>query len=119
MDEEGYLYIVDRAKDRYRTGGENVYPAEIENILSGYDKIANVTIICVPDETWGEAGMVFIVPQKGHTVTIEEIHTFLEGKAAKYKFPKYIQILEELPMTASGKIKKSDLKAKYGVRLDR
>lgn len=118
MDEEGYFYMVDRAKDMYRTGGENVYPAEVEKILAGHEKIAFVTIIGIPDEKWGEAGKAFIVLQEGKTITLPEIHAFLEGKVAKYKYPKEIQILKELPMTTTGKIKKSELKEKYGVRLN-
>lgn len=118
MDEEGYFYIVDRAKDMYRSGGENVYPAEVEKILADHPKIAHVTIIGVPDEKWGEVGKVFVVPNKGETITLEEINTFLEGKVARYKYPKQMQLLEELPMTTTGKIKKVELKEKYGVRFD-
>lgn len=118
MDEDGYFYIVDRAKDMYRSGGENVYPAEVEKILADHPKIALVTIIGVTDEKWGEVGKVFVVPNKGKTITLEEIHTFLEGKVARYKYPKQIQLLDKLPMTTTGKIKKVELKEKYGVRFD-
>ena len=109
-DEEGYFYIVDRAKDMYRSGGENVYPAEIEKVLAGHPKIANVAIIGVPDETWAETGMAFVVPEEGERPTKEEILEYLEGKVARFKFPSYIKYLKSIPMTASGKIKKSDLK---------
>ncbi len=118
MDEEGYLFMVDRAKDMYRSGGENVYPAEIEKLLAGHEKIANITIIGIPDEKWGEAGKAFIVCKEGKTITLAEIHAFLNGKVARYKYPKELEILDTLPMTASGKIKKSELKARYGVRLN-
>jgi fatty-acyl-CoA synthase len=114
MDEEGFLYIVDRAKDMYRSGGENVYPAEVEKVLASHPKVLNVAIIGVPDETWGETGKAFIVPKEGEGLTKEEIYEYLDGKVARYKFPKHIVFMEELPMTASGKIKKVELKERYG-----
>ncbi len=110
MDEEGYFYIVDRAKDMYRSGGENVYPAEVEKILAGHPKISNVAIIGVPDEKWGETGMVFVVPAKGETITLEEIGAYLDGKVARFKYPRRLQLMEDLPLTATMKIKKSELK---------
>lgn len=114
MDEEGFFYIVDRAKDMYRSGGENVYPAEIEKVLANHPKILNVAIIGVPDEKWGETGKAFIVPEEGETVTLEDLHTFLKGKVARFKFPNHILCLDALPMTSSGKIRKLELKEKYG-----
>lgn len=113
MDEDGYFYIVDRAKDMYRTGGENVYPAEIEKILVNHPDIENAVIVGVPDDTWGETGKAFVVPEKGKTVTIEAVREYLSGKVAKYKFPTHLEIISSLPMTATGKIKKSELKEKY------
>ena len=117
-DEEGYFYIVDRAKDMYRSGGENVYPAEIEKVLADHPKILNVAIIGVPDEKWGETGMAFIVPKEGETLTKDEIINFLTGKIARYKFPSHVKFVNELPMTASGKIRKVVLKEKYGAALN-
>ena len=114
-DEEGYLYVTDRANDMYRSGGENVYPAEIEKILASHPKIAHVAIIGVPDEKWGETGKAFVVPQKGEEITKDEIISFLDGKVARYRFPTYVEFLDQLPMTASGKIKKVELKMR---RLD-
>jgi fatty-acyl-CoA synthase len=116
-DEEGYFYIVDRAKDMYRSGGENVYPAEIEKILYNHPDIENVAIIGVADEKWGEAGKAFIVPEKGKTISLEDIHRFLDGKAARYKWPRHMEIITALPMTATGKIRKMELKKEHGVRL--
>lgn len=110
MDEDGYFYIVDRAKDMYRSGGENVYPAQIEKILIDHPKIENVTIIGVPDDKWGEVGKAFIVCKKGESITKEEAHEYLSGKIAKYKFPAHVEMIDDLPMTATGKIRKSELK---------
>jgi fatty-acyl-CoA synthase len=119
VDDEGYFYIVDRAKDMYRSGGENVYPAEIEKALSDHPSVQNVAIIGVPDEKWGETGKAFIVCQPGQTITLEEVHQFLEGKVARYKYPQRVEILSALPVTSSGKIKKAELKNMEGVRLDK
>jgi len=110
MDEDGYFYIVDRAKDMYRSGGENVYPAQIEKILIDHPKIENVTILGVPDDKWGEVGKAFIVCKKGERITKEETHEYLSGKIAKYKFPAHVEMIDDLPMTATGKIRKSELK---------
>jgi fatty-acyl-CoA synthase len=110
MDEEGYIYIVDREKDMYVSGGENVYPAEIEKVLHTHPKIFDVGIVGVPDEKWGEVGKAFIVLKPGETMGNGEVFEFLKGKVAKYKIPKYAEYIEELPKTASGKIQKFVLK---------
>jgi fatty-acyl-CoA synthase len=109
MDEEGYFYLVDRAKSMYRSGGENVYPAEVEKVLSGHPRINHVAIVGVPDEKWGETGKAFVEPKKGETVSLAEIHEFLTGKMAKFKYPSLLELLDEMPMTASGKIKRAAL----------
>lgn len=113
MDEEGYMYIVDRQKDMYISGGENVYPAEIEKIFYTHPKVFDVGIIGVPDGKWGEAGKAFIVLKPGETMVQKEALEFLRGKVAKYKIPKYIEFVEELPKTASGKIQKFLLKEQH------
>ena len=114
MDEEGYFYIVDREKDMYRSGGENVYPAEIEKILLNHPKISQVAIIGFPDDRWGEVGTAFIVPkEQGKTISIEDIKEYLKDKVAKYKHPAHVIMMKELPLTATMKVKKSDLKGEY------
>lgn len=112
-DEEGYFYMVDRAKDMYRSGGENVYPAEVEKVLLSHPMVLQVAIIGVPDDKWGETGKAFIVLKPNEKVNREEIISFLQGKVAKYKFPTHIEFVNGLPMTSSGKVKKDELK-KYG-----
>lgn len=116
-DEEGYFYIVDRAKDMYRSGGENVYPAEVEKVLIDHPKVLNVAIIGVADDKWGETGMAFVVPEEGENPTVEELIEFLEGKVSRFKFPSHIKLVDSIPMTASGKMKKVELKEKYGTVL--
>ncbi|MDX9788957.1 MAG: AMP-binding protein [Desulfobacterales bacterium] len=112
-DEEGFLYIADRAKDMYRSGAENVYPAEVERVLGDHKKIENVAIIGVPDERWGETGKAFIVCKENETLTQEEVLGFLKGKVARYKYPKHIEFIESLPLTAWGKVKKGALKRSF------
>jgi fatty-acyl-CoA synthase len=116
-DEEGYIYIVDREKDMYVSGGENVYPAEIEKVLHTHPKIFDAGIVGVPDEKWGEVGKAFIVLKPGETMGNGEVFEFLKGKVAKYKIPKYAEYIEELPKTASGKIQKFLLKEWHQTKL--
>lgn len=113
VDEEGFFYIVDRNKDMYRSGGENIYPAEVEKVLVGHPKINNVAIIGVLDRKWGEVGLACVVPEKDASISKEEINAFLEGKVARYKYPAYLEIMAELPLTATMKVKKIELKQKF------
>jgi fatty-acyl-CoA synthase len=110
MDEEGYFYIVDRESDMYISGGENVYPAEIEKVILTHPKVSDVGIVGVPDPKWGEVGKAFIVLRQGERMMEKEVFEFLQGKVAKYKIPKYVEFVHELPKTASGKIQKFLLK---------
>jgi fatty-acyl-CoA synthase len=110
IDEEGYIYIVDREKDMYISGGENVYPAEIEKVLFTHPKVFDAGIVGVSDAKWGEVGKAFIVLKPGETMAETEVLEFLKGKIAKYKIPKYVEFVRELPKTPSGKIQKYLLK---------
>jgi fatty-acyl-CoA synthase len=113
-DEEGYIYIVDREKDMYISGGENVYPAEIEKVLHTHPKIFDAGIVGIPDEKWGEVGKAFIVLKPAETMGNGEVFGFLKGKVAEYKIPKVVEYVEALPKTASGKIQKFLLKEAHG-----
>ena len=113
MDDEGYVYIVDRARDVIISGGENIYPAELERVYAGNPKILEAAVIGVPDEKWGEVGKALIALKDGESMTEEEAIDFLKGKLAKYKLPKLVEFTEEFPKTASGKIKKAELKKRY------
>jgi fatty-acyl-CoA synthase len=115
MDEEGYIYIVDREKDMYISGGENVYPAEIEKVLHTHPKIFDAGIVGIPDEKWGEVGKAFIVLKPKETMGNGEVFEFLKGKVAEYKIPKVVEYVEALPKTASGKIQKFLLKETHGI----
>ncbi len=116
-DQDGYFYIVDRAKDMYRSGGENVYPAEIEKVLAGHPKISNVAVIGVPDDKWGETGMAFVVPKQDMELSQSDVVEFLDGKVARYKYPRHVKFIDALPITASGKVKKVELKKQFGASL--
>jgi fatty-acyl-CoA synthase len=105
-DEEGFIYMIDRAKDLYISGGENIHPTEIENLLLSNPTIYDVAVYGVPDEKWGEVGKASIILKEGMSVTVEEVMQFLKGKIGKFKIPKYFEFVEELPRTATGKIKR-------------
>jgi fatty-acyl-CoA synthase len=114
--EDGFVYIMDRKKDMYISGGENVYPAEIEKVLLSHPAVVDAAVVGISDEKWGEVGKAFIVLKGGGKATAEEIRAYLEGKLAKYKVPKYIDFTDALPKTASEKIRKYLLKSNHGGR---
>lgn len=109
-DAEGFFYIVDRKKDMYISGGENVYPAEVEHVLLQHPKVSQVAVVGIPDAKWGEVGCAVIVLRPGDRATEEELLTFCHGRIAKYKIPKSVVVVPELPRTHSGKVQKTSLK---------
>lgn len=109
-DEEGFIYVVDRIKNMYISGAENVYPAEVEYLLQKHPAVDEVAIIGVPDPKWGETGKAFIVVKKDMKVTTEEITEYCAGKLAIYKIPKHVVFLSELPKNHAGKIDRKKLK---------
>jgi fatty-acyl-CoA synthase len=112
-DDEGFLYIVDRKKDMLISGGENVYPAEVEQVLFRHPNIKEVAVIGVPDEKWGESCKAIVVLlDHSQSMTIEDLREFCEGKLARYKMPKFLEVIAELPRTATGKVLKSLLRGK-------
>ncbi|RJP66721.1 MAG: long-chain-fatty-acid--CoA ligase [Candidatus Abyssobacteria bacterium SURF_17] len=113
-DEDGYFYIVERKKDMLITGGENVYPAEVEEVILAHPKVAEVGVIGIPDAKWGESVRAVVAPLSGQALTAEEIQDFCKGKLAKYKIPKSVIFIEELPRNPAGKILKRVLREQYG-----
>jgi fatty-acyl-CoA synthase len=109
-DEEGFHYIVGRKKDMIITGGENVYPLEIEHLLAANPAVDEVAVIGLPDEKWGELVAAFIVLKPSHTIEEEELRAYCERKLGRYKIPKKFILLEELPKTHVGKIDKMKLR---------
>ena len=110
MDEEGFIYIEDRIKDMYISAGENVYPAEIENLLYQMPQIAEAAVVGVPDARWGEVGCVCCALKPGETLDIDVINAHLEASLAKYKRPAHLHIIEALPRNATGKVLKFELR---------
>jgi len=113
LDEEGYLYIYDRKRDMIITGGENVYPAEVENILYSHPAIADVAVIGVPDEHWGESVKAVAVLKPGATLTSEELIAHARGKVAGFKIPKSVDFVNELPRNATGKVLRRLIREPY------
>jgi fatty-acyl-CoA synthase len=109
-DDEGYFYVVGRKKDMFISGGENVYPVEIEQYLSSHPAVREVAVVGVPDEKWGEVGKAYISLKNGMSLTKEEVLGFCAGNLAKYKIPKHVEFMAELPKGDSGKILKRKLK---------
>jgi fatty-acyl-CoA synthase len=113
MDEDGYVYIQDRIKDMIVTGGENVYPREVENALFAHPAVADVAVIGIPDPKFGEAILAFVVLREGHSVAADELIAFARARIAGYKVPRKIEVLDALPRNASGKVLKKDLREPY------
>ncbi len=110
MDEDGDIYIVERKKDMYISGGENVYPAEVENAIYEINEVAETAVIGVNDEKWGESGLAAIVLKNGVSITEDNISAYLNNRIARFKIPKKIVFVEELPRNASGKVLKNLLR---------
>jgi fatty-acyl-CoA synthase len=106
MDVDGYLNIVGRIKDMVIRGGENVYPREIEEFLYGHPDIVDVQVIGVPDERYGEEICAWVRVREGASLTVDAVREFCQGKIAHYKVPRYLQVVDEFPMTVTGKVQK-------------
>lgn len=112
QDEDGYFYVVDRLKDIYISGGENVAPAEVETVIYQMDPVAEVAVVGVPDERWQEVGRAFIVLKAGTSLTENEVTAHCAARLARFKIPKSVVFVDELPHNATGKIVKSELAAR-------
>lgn len=119
LDKDGYLYIHDRVKDMIVSGGENIYPAEVESALFGHPAIADVAVIGVPDEQWGEAVKAIVVKKPGTSASAKEIIDFARERIAGYKVPRSVDFVEALPRNPSGKILKRELRKPYWVGRER
>lgn len=109
-DKDGYYFVVDRIKNMYISGGENVYPAEVEHVIGKHPAVNAVAIVGVADEKWGETGKAFIVLNPEKEITEKEIYDYCVERLAKYKVPKHIQFMDELPQNDAGKIDRKKLK---------
>ena len=106
MDDEGYIEIVGRIKDMVIRGGENVYPREVEEFIYSHPDVADVQVIGVPDERYGEELMAWVIVRAGASLDQEQIRGYCQGKIAHYKIPRYVKLVDEFPMTVTGKVQK-------------
>lgn len=113
FDEEGYLYIVDRVKDMIITGGENVYPKEVEDIIHMRPEVEQCAVVGIPDREWGERVTAFIVPRPGNTVDSGDLKSFLKTRLSPFKVPKEYIVVEEMPKSPAGKILKREIRKQY------
>jgi acyl-CoA synthetase (AMP-forming)/AMP-acid ligase II len=119
-DEDGYLFLVDRKANMIISGGENIFPSEVENVVGGYEKVKDVAVIGIPHEKWGETILAVVVLHQGQAAAPEEITQYCKGKIAGFKVPKNVVFIrdEEMPRTANGKILHRVLREKYGMWKD-
>lgn len=113
LDAQGFMKITDRTKDVIKSGGEWISSIDLENVATGHPKVSQVAVIGVHHPKWEERPLMLVVPVKGATISPEEVLAFLDGKIAKWWVPDAVHVLDELPLTATGKIKKSDLRERY------
>jgi acyl-CoA synthetase (AMP-forming)/AMP-acid ligase II len=111
LDEDGYLFLTDRIKDMIVTGAENVYPAEVEEILAQHPQVVEVAVFGLPDERWGEIVTAAVVTKQD--TDADELIAFARGRLAGYKLPRAVHHLDEMPKTATGKVSKKDLREQY------
>jgi long-chain acyl-CoA synthetase len=113
LDEEGHLFLTDRIKDMVVSGGENVYPVEVEEALAHHPGVADVAVIGVPDDRWGETVKALVIRAPGAAVSAEELIAFARGRLAGYKLPRSVEFVDELPRTPSGKVLKRELRERH------
>lgn len=119
MDADGYVFLKDRIKDLLMSGGENIYPAEVENAIMAHPAVQEVAVIGVPSERWGETPLAVVVPRAGETVDADELIAFTRERLAHYKCPTAVQVIEQLPRNPSGKVLKRELRAPHWAGHDR
>ncbi|RYY64799.1 MAG: fatty-acid--CoA ligase, partial [Comamonadaceae bacterium] len=114
MDDDGYVYIVDRLKDMIISGGENIYSTEVENAISLMPGVAEVAVIGIPDDKWGERVHAIVVPRDGASLTADAVQAWAREKIAGYKVPRSVLVrAERLPLSGAGKVLKNELRAPY------
>jgi acyl-CoA synthetase (AMP-forming)/AMP-acid ligase II len=113
LDEDGYLFISDRLKDMIVSGGENIYPREIEDVLFGLDGVTDAAVIGIPDERWGESPLAFVVRRSGSALTADEVVTHCRSRLASYKCPRRVEFVDTLPRNATGKVLKFELREPF------
>ena len=110
LDAEGYLYVCDRLKDMIISGGENIYPAEIENVLYAHPAVAEVAVVGAPDARWGERAVAFVALKPNTLLSLEEMQNFAADRLARYKLPRELRLVDALPRNSNGKVLKTELR---------
>jgi acyl-CoA synthetase (AMP-forming)/AMP-acid ligase II len=113
VDDGGFIFIEDRVKDMIITGGENVYSPEVERVIAEYPGVAEVAVIGVPDDKWGESVKAVVSPAPGETIDADKLIEYCRGRLAHYKCPRTVDAIEALPRNATGKILKRSLRKEY------
>jgi len=113
MTTRGTIYVVDRIKDMYVSGGENVYPAEVEDVIDQLEAVSHCAVIGVPDDTWGEVGLALVLPRSGATIDVQQLLAHCRERLAGYKVPRHVRAVTELPLNAQGKVQKQELRRRY------
>jgi acyl-CoA synthetase (AMP-forming)/AMP-acid ligase II len=113
VDADGFVYIRDRIKDMIVSGGENIYPAELESVLAGHPAVADVAVIGVPDAKWGESVKALVVRRPGAELSAQELMDWSRGRLAGFKRPRSVDFADAIPRNPSGKILKRDLRQPY------
>ncbi|MGV0715532.1 AMP-binding protein [Mycolicibacterium sp. XJ662] len=114
-DADGYYYLAGRVKEMFKSGGENVYPAEIERVFAEHPEVSDVVVIGVHHEVWGEVGMAVVVPSRlQHPPTLDELNQFAQARLARFKLPKSLAVVDDLPRNVTGKVSRQALKEQYG-----
>jgi fatty-acyl-CoA synthase len=109
-DDEGFYYLVDRVKDMYKSGGENVAPAEVERVIATHPDVLDVAVIGIPDNRWGEVGRAYVVVRAGSALTLDAVREHCSHSIARYKAPRSIVVIDELPRNTTGKISRAALR---------
>lgn len=112
LDSEGFLFVLDRSKDLVKSGGENVYPAEVENVLAAHPDVADVAVIGLPDERWGEI-VTAVVVARGPCLTLEQLQQYSRERLAGFKVPRRLYLIRNLPRNAAGKVQKHVLRLQF------
>jgi long-chain acyl-CoA synthetase len=110
VDDDGYLFLTDRIKDMIVSGGENVYPVEVEEVLAQHPDVSDVAVVGVPHEHWGELVKAFVIPRPGCSATADDLIAFARERLAGYKLPRAVELVDDLPRTPSGKVLKRELR---------
>jgi long-chain acyl-CoA synthetase len=113
VDQDGYVFIRDRIKDAILVAGENVYPAEIENVLERHSGVAEAVVVGAPDERWGESVHAFVVPARGQQPAARDLHRFLADRLAAFKLPARYEFIDHVPRNPSGKILRRQLRDRF------